>query len=175
MYRLLLIVMVIPVLFSACSKENTAADTVAAQLVKDEQVINKYLADNSIKATEIDSAGVGIGVYYTLDTLGIANTVITPSTTVTVSYVGWAINSNGTLGNEIGSSGTQFQPSFVLGSVIRGWQWGLEDSKIGNGGAITLYIPSKCAYGPYPQPTLNNLPANSVLKFHIILYNVANN
>jgi len=175
MYRLLLIVMVVPVLFSACSKQNTAADVVKAQLAKDEQVINKYLTNNNITAKQIDSAGVGIGVYYTIDTPGVANTVITTSTTVTVSYTGWVIGTDGTLGGSIGSSGTQFHPSFVLGSVIMGWQWGLEDSGIGNLGAITLYVPSKYAYGPYAQASLNNLPANSVLKFHIILYNVANN
>lgn len=172
-YKLLLAVLVISGLFSACSKENTASDIVAAQLVKDEAVINKYLTNNHIKATEVDSAGMGIGVYYVIDSAGVANTVITNSTTVTVSYTGWQINADGTLGASIGSSGTQFQPSFVVGSVISGWQWGLERSGVGNGGAITLYVPSKYAYGPYAQPTLG-LPANAVLAFHIVLYNVTN-
>jgi FKBP-type peptidyl-prolyl cis-trans isomerase FkpA len=177
MYRLLLIALIASGLLSACKKANTAADVVAAQLVKDEQLINKYLTSNNIKAAEVDSLGTfPTGIYYTVDSAGVANTLYTNSTTVTVDYTGWLMQTSGTLGPEIGSSNqpgqaVQFHPSFVLGSVIRGWQLGIPT--VGNGGAVTLYLPSKYAYGPYPQSTLG-LPANSVLIFHIIIYNVTN-
>jgi FKBP-type peptidyl-prolyl cis-trans isomerase FkpA len=54
---------------------------------------------------------------------------------------------------------------------MRGWQLGIPEIK--NGGTVTLYLPSRYAYGPYPQPDLG-LPANAVLVFQITLYNVTN-
>jgi len=176
MYRLLLVVLVAMGFLSACTKANSSADIVAAQLAKDEVLINKYLTGNNIKASVVDSAGVSTGIYYKVDSAGVANTLYTNSTTVAVAYTGWLMTTSGTLGPEIGSSNqpgqsTQFHPAFVLGSVIRGWQLGIP--QVGNGGAVTLYLPSKYGYGPFPQPTLG-VPANSVLIFHIIVYNVTN-
>jgi FKBP-type peptidyl-prolyl cis-trans isomerase FkpA len=176
MYRLLLVVLVVTGFMSACSKTSSTADVVAAQLVKDDQLINKYLAGNNIKASVVDSAGVSTGIYYKVDSAGVASTLYTNSTTVTVSYTGWLMTTNGTMGPEVGTSfqkgdTTQFHPAFVLGSVIRGWQLGIPEA--GLGGAVTLYLPSKYGYGPFAQPTLG-IPANSVLIFHIIIYNVTN-
>ncbi|HZY35312.1 MAG TPA: FKBP-type peptidyl-prolyl cis-trans isomerase [Mucilaginibacter sp.] len=176
MYRLLLIVLVAMGFLSACTKANSSADVVAAQLAKDETLINKYLTANNIKASEVDSSGVATGIYYTVDSTGVANSLYTNSTTVTVAYTGWLMQTNGTLGPVIGSSNqpgqsTQFHPAFVLGSVMRGWQLGIPE--VGNEGAVTLYLPSKYAYGPYAQPTLG-LAANAVLIFHIVVYNITN-
>jgi FKBP-type peptidyl-prolyl cis-trans isomerase FkpA len=170
MYRLLLFVLVVTGFLSACTKANSSADVVAAQLVKDDQLINKYLTNNNIKASEVDSLGFPTGIYYKVDSAGVTNTLYTNSTTVTVGYTGWLMTTNATQGGTIGTT-NQFHPAFVLGSVIRGWQLGIPE--VGNGGAITLYLPSKYAYGPYAQPTLG-VPANSVLIFHIIVYNVTN-
>lgn len=170
MYRLLVVVLVVTGFLSACTKANSSADVVAAQLVKDDQLINKYLTNNNIKAGEVDSLGFPTGIYYKVDSAGTANTLYTNSTTVTVSYTGWLMTTNATQGAAIGTT-NQFHPAFVLGSVIRGWQLGIPE--VGNGGAITLYLPSKYAYGPFAQPTLG-VPANSVLIFHINVYNVTN-
>jgi FKBP-type peptidyl-prolyl cis-trans isomerase FkpA len=170
MYRLLLIVLVATGFLSACTKASSTADIVAAQLVKDDQLINKYLTNNNIKASEVDSLGFPTGIYYKVDSAGLANTLYTNSTTVTVAYTGWLMATNATQGAVIGTT-NQFHPGFVLGSVIRGWQLGIPE--VGNGGAITLFLPSKYAYGPYAQTDLG-LPANSVLIFHIIVYNVTN-
>jgi FKBP-type peptidyl-prolyl cis-trans isomerase FkpA len=90
----------------------------------------------------------------------------TNSTKVTVGYTGTVL----TTGFEFINVNT-FHPSFVLGSVIRGWQLGIP--KVKKGGTITLYIPSHYAYGPFPQPNLN-LPANAVLIFNIKVYNITN-
>ena len=176
MYRLLLIALVVIGFLSSCAKTNSSVDIVAAQLVKDESLINKYLASNNIKASVVDSAGVSTGIYYTVDSAGVANTLYTNSTTVTVAYTGWLMTTSGTFGPMVGTSyqkgdTTQYHPAFVLGSVIRGWQLGIPE--VGLGGAVTLYLPSKYAYGPFDQPTLG-IPANSVLIFHIIIYNVTN-
>jgi len=176
MHRFLLVLVVVTGFLGACSKESSTADVVAAQLAKDDQLISKYLANNNIKASLVDSAGVSTGIYYTVDSAGVANTLYTNSTTVTVSYTGWLMQTNGTLGPVIGSSyqagqSTQFNPAFVLGSVIRGWQLGIPE--VGINGAVTLFLPSKYAYGPFDQPNIG-VPANSVLIFHIIVYNVTN-
>jgi len=176
MYRLLLIVSVAAGFLNGCTKASSTADVVAAQLVKDDQLINKYLTNKGIHAKEVDSSGVATGLYYTVDSAGVANTLYTNSTTVTLSYTGWLMQTDGTMGPMIGTSyqpgqPTQFNPAFVLGSVIRGWQLGIPE--VGLDGAVTLYLPSKYGYGPFPQSTLG-LPANSVLIFHIVVYNVTN-
>jgi len=176
MYRLLLVVLAAMGFLSACTKANSSADIVAAQLVKDKQLINKYLTDKGITASEVDSVGFPTGIYYKVDSAGIGNTLYTSSTTVTVSFTGWLMTTNATQGAAVASSdqagqSTQFHPSFVLGSVIRGWQLGIP--QVGAGGAVTLYLPSKYAYGPFDQPALG-IPANSVMIFHIIVYNVTN-
>jgi FKBP-type peptidyl-prolyl cis-trans isomerase FkpA len=177
-YKVLFVVLLFSAFLSACSKTNGDVAIVNAQLVKDEALINKYLAANNIKATGVDSAGFATGIYYKIDTLGTANTLYAGSSSVTVSYVGWLLTSNATLGavvqqsNQSGDT-TQYHPSFVLGSVLRGWELGIEGSDVGIGGSVTLYLPSKYAYGPFAQPTLG-LPANSVLIFHITVYNVLN-
>jgi len=176
-------ILVLIVLFSigwaGCSKQSDAVDTpaaIAAQKVIDDALITKYLASNNIKASEVDSSGVATGIYYKVDSLGIGGTLYTNSTQITVGYTTWLLKTNATLGEPIQQT-NGFNPSFILGSVLDGWQLAFEDIPVnsipGAGGAITLYVPSAYAYGPYPQPDLG-LPANSVLIFHIIIYNVTN-
>jgi FKBP-type peptidyl-prolyl cis-trans isomerase FkpA len=176
MNRILLVILLFSAFLSGCSKDNSDVAVVSAQEVKDDQLINKYLTGNNIKVNVVDSADVSTGIYYTIDSAGVANTLYTSATNVTISYTGWLLTTNATLGPVIGQSyikgdTTQFNPSFVLGTVLRGWQLGIPE--VGIGGAITLYLPSKYAYGPFAQPTLG-LPANAVLIFHIIVYNVVN-
>ena len=165
--------------WAGCSKQSDAVDTpvaIAAQKVKDVALITKYLASNNIKANVVDSSGVATGIYYKVDSLGIDSTLYTNSTQITVGYTCWLLTTNATLGSAIQQT-NQFNPSFILGEVLDGWQLAFEDIPVnsvpGAGGAITLYVPSAYAYGPYPQPDLG-LPANSVLIFHIIIYNVTN-
>jgi FKBP-type peptidyl-prolyl cis-trans isomerase FkpA len=105
-------------------------------------------------------------VCYAIDTLGTGNDLFTSSTTVTVGYTGTLLTTG-----TIFAHTDNIHPSFVLGSVIRGWQLGIP--KIKKGGTVTLFLPSRYAYGPFPQPDLN-LPANAVLIFRIKLYNVTN-
>ena len=157
---------------SACTKSNDVVAKINAQQVIDSKIISAYLKNNSINASEIDSAGVfPTGIYYKkIDSAGTGNDLYTSATQVTIGYTGWLLTAKSTLGPVIAQT-NQFHPSFVLGSVIRGWQWGIPEIK--QGGAITLFLPSRYAYGPFPQPDLG-LPANAVLVFHIMLYNVTN-
>jgi FKBP-type peptidyl-prolyl cis-trans isomerase FkpA len=170
MNRILLILILFSACLMGCSKSNDVVAQVNAQEAIDAKLITAYLKNNNINAKVIDSSGVSTGIYYTIDTAATGNALFTSSTSVTVSYTGQLLT-NGTLGSAFATSGTTFHPSFILGSVIRGWQLGIPYSNIG--GTITLYLPSNYAYGPYPQPELG-LPANAILVFVITIYNVTN-
>jgi FKBP-type peptidyl-prolyl cis-trans isomerase FkpA len=174
---ILLLAMLFSTFLVGCSKSQAdTQDAINAQKIKDDGLITKYLAANNIKAAVVDSSGVSTGIYYTADSLGTDSTLYTSSTLITVGYTCWQLTANATKGAVVQETNT-FNPSFTLGSVIDGWQLAFEDIVVGKmpgpGGAITLYIPSAYAYGPYPQSTLG-LPANAVLIFHIIIYNVQN-
>jgi FKBP-type peptidyl-prolyl cis-trans isomerase FkpA len=170
MNRILLILLLFAACLSACTKSNDVVAQVNAQGVIDGKIISAYLKSKGLPEQHVDTTGV----CYVIDTAGTGDALYTSATQVTLSYTGWLLQTNSTLGKVFGSSGATFHPSFVLGQVIRGWQLGLSaETKIQPGGAITLFVPSRYAYGPYPQPDVG-LPANAVLVFHILLYNVTN-
>lgn len=176
MNRILLILLLFAAGLSGCSKTSNNADAINAQLGIDEKIITGYLKNNNITATQVDSSGIATGIYYTIDTVGPGANLYTSSTLITMGYTGTLLNTNGTLGTVFAQTDTppnNFHPSFVLGSVIRGWQLGLPAAKVGVGGTVTLYIPSKYAYGPYAQPQIG-LPANAVLIFSITIFNLTN-
>jgi FKBP-type peptidyl-prolyl cis-trans isomerase FkpA len=176
MNRVLLSLIIFSACLSACSKSNNTADQIRAQDVIDYKLITNYLNTNGLPINNIDttSSTTGImspsGICYIIDTLGTGSDLFTNSTQVTVGYTGRVLETNETLG-PVFSQTNNFHPSYILGQVIRGWQLGLPKCK--KGGAITLYIPSHYAYGPYAQPQIG-LPANAVLVFNITLYNINN-
>jgi len=172
MNRLLLIVLLFAAGLSSCTKTVDVQAQINTQLAKDDQLITTYLKNNNITASVIDSAGVSTGIYYKIDTTGTGTGLFTSSTQVTVGWIAWQLQQSGTLSSVIQQTNT-FHPTFILGETIRGWQFGLADTKMSVGGIITLYVPSHYAYGPFPQTTLG-LPANAVLVFHITLYNITN-
>ena len=57
--------------------------------------------------------------------------------------------------------------SFTLSNTITGWQIGLP--LIGEGGRMTLYIPSVYAYGSSGRPN-GGIPPNANLEFEILLF-----
>jgi FKBP-type peptidyl-prolyl cis-trans isomerase FkpA len=176
MNRILLVLLLFAAALSGCSKTANNQDAVNAQLSIDTKIITGYLKDNNIAATEVDSSGVNTGIYYVVNTAGNGSNLYTSSTLVTMSYTGTVLNTNGTLGTVFAQTTTatsDFHPSFVLGSVIRGWQLGLPAAKVGVGGTVTLYVPSKYAYGPYAQPQIG-LQANAVTIFTITIFNITN-
>ena len=100
-------------------------------------------------------------------TLGIEDLVVgtgatvVSADTVTVTYVGTLTN------------GTQFDAgTFTFrvgaGSVIKGWDQGLVGMRVG--GKRRLTIPPNLAYG---SQATGSIPANSTLKFDIILLSIA--
>ncbi len=125
------------------------------QLVKDEDLIKKFIADNNITAVRHES-----GIYYKIIEAGTGTYVYTKSSKVTVNYKGRLLN-----GNVFDQSTSAI--SFPLGNVIVGWQIGVP--LIQKGGKIRLFLPSGYAYGASGS---GSIPANAVLDFDIELLDV---
>ncbi|MES2112824.1 MAG: FKBP-type peptidyl-prolyl cis-trans isomerase [Bacteroidota bacterium] len=168
MNRILLFLLLLSACFAGCKKDNNVKTQIKVQLAVDSKIISDYLTAHSITAKQVDSAGVPLGIYYVVDTLGSEDVVITSSTKITVGYTGTLL----TTGTRFTST-DNFHPSLILGQTIKGWQYGISASKVKLGGVIRLFIPSHYAYGPFPQPVLG-LPANAVLIFNIKFYNITN-
>jgi len=121
--------------------------------LNDAEIVD-YLEDNTITATKTES-----GLYYSIIT---EVSVTKPDETdqVKVNYVGTLLD-----GSEF-DSGNSVQ--FPLNGVISGWTEGLQ--LIGEGGKISLLIPSHLAYGANsPSP---DIPSNSVLLFDVELLEI---
>ncbi|WP_419699615.1 FKBP-type peptidyl-prolyl cis-trans isomerase [Mucilaginibacter sp. NFX135] len=165
MNRILSVLLVIAIGFGACKKSTDPSIHYEEQKAIDDKIVSDYLAAHpDLNAKRIDTSGV----FYSIKPgeEGSGNDLFTNSTQVTVGYVGRILTSQDTIAKT-----NDFHPSYRLSDVIRGWQLGIP--KIKKNGKIRLFIPSRYAYGPFPQDSLH-LPANSVLDFDIQLYNVIN-
>lgn len=148
MKKILLLALASMLMMTACNKdEGPSVDQVAV----DKEIIEQYLADNNIMATEHPS-----GLYYIIEEIGTGGSPKL-SNDVTVTYKGYLLN---------GSVFDQTEPnkprSFPLQGLIPGWQIGIPLLK--KGGKGKFFIPSGLAYGNRAQP---GIPANSVLIFEI--------
>ena len=112
-----------------------------------------FLAKNA-KRADVDTTASGL--QYTIIAEG-ASEKIAPQDTVWVNYKGTLID--GTVFDE---NHSEEGINFVANQVIRGWTEGL--GLIGEGGKITLYIPSELAYGSRGQGAI---APNSVLLFDV--------
>jgi FKBP-type peptidyl-prolyl cis-trans isomerase FkpA len=164
MNRWLLIGLLLCVCVAACQKETTDTDRILAQDALDSIAINKYLVKNGL--TGVAQKDKTTTEYYIIDTLGTSKPLLTSSTLITVGYTGRVLDST-----RIFAQTNNFHPSYQFGQVIQGWQIGIPH--INKGGTIRLFVPSRYAYGPYPQPDLQ-IPANAILDFTIKLYDIAN-
>ncbi|MDP9048470.1 MAG: FKBP-type peptidyl-prolyl cis-trans isomerase [Bacteroidota bacterium] len=162
MNRILLILLLFSAGISACKKTNDVAAQVRTQAAADNKIIDSYLSTKGLTALRVDTTDVR----YIVDTAGTGNTLFTSSTQITVGYTGRLLTTGA-----IFAQTNNFHPTYVLGQVIRAWQLGIP--KIKNGGTVKLFVPSRYAYGPYPQSDVG-LPANAVLIFDIKLFNVTN-
>ncbi len=166
MNRILLVLLVIAACFSACQKSGTdPMIQYNAQKAIDDTLVSKYLSANpGLGAKRIDTTGV----YYIIKPgeEGTGNDLFTNSTQVTVGFTAQILTTGAVIAQT-----NNFHPSYRLSDVIRGWQLGIPLIK--KNGKIRLLVPSRYAYGPFPQDSIH-LPANSVLDFNIQLYNVIN-
>jgi FKBP-type peptidyl-prolyl cis-trans isomerase FkpA len=129
-----------------------------AQLAADIEAIDKYLEEHNIKANVSQS-----GLRYVIHDYG------TGSAPVYGQYV--IVHYKGTLmdGTVFDSTYDRGEPAeFQVGGAIQGFNEGL--SYIGEGGSISLYMPSRIAYGN-SSPS-DDIPENSILFFDVELLNI---
>jgi FKBP-type peptidyl-prolyl cis-trans isomerase FkpA len=166
MNRILIVLLLLGVIAGGCVKSSVSPLVqYNKQKEIDDKIISDYRAANStLNFKRVDTTGV----YYLVNDgeEGTGNVLYTNSTQVTVGFTGKILTSG-----FVFAQTDQFHPTYVLGSVIKGWQLGIP--QIRPGGKVRLLIPSRYAYGPYAQDSIH-LPANSVLDFQIQLYGVTN-
>ena len=105
----------------------------------------------------VDSVVFKDGIFYQSLKEGAGRPVLLTDTLI-VNYKGWLF-SNGRIFDE-----TKEKPaSFPLHRLIKGWQTGLQQCRVG--GKIRLYIPSGGAYGI--RTITPNIPPNSILVFDV--------
>jgi FKBP-type peptidyl-prolyl cis-trans isomerase len=121
----------------------------------DKEKIQNYLKANNLTADSTTS-----GLYYIIEAPGEGG-FPTLASTINVRYKGYLLN--GTIFDQ--TQGTQ-TVNFVLGSVIKGWQEGLQLFQ--KGGKGTLFIPAHLGYG---ASRVGNIPPYSVLIFDVELVN----
>lgn len=171
MNRIAIVLFALFFCFAACKKSDLGSTAEKAQAAIDDKIISDYVAAHpELNAKRVDTTGV----YYVVKNPGSENTVYTASTRVTMSYTSRLLTSGQVFADSEG-----FNPTFSLSEVIRGWRIGIPQIK--KGGEVRLLVPSRYAYGPYPQPQLGvsfglkgGLPGAAVLDFDIRLYDVVN-
>ncbi|RZL08411.1 MAG: FKBP-type peptidyl-prolyl cis-trans isomerase [Hymenobacter sp.] len=126
--------------------------------VPDDNIIKKYLTDNSITTAQKQASGL----YYVPGTVVPAGTPAAANKTVSVLYTGRFMD--GTIFDASSRNGNQ-PISFVLGKgqVIPGWDEGIALMRKGETGQ--LLIPSALAYGPSGAGT--TIAPNTVLRFEV--------
>jgi len=142
------------------------------QLNADLKVIDDYLSKNNIDAESIDE---GLKIVHTSNGQG---DYPKPGQVVMVDYTGRFLdgevfdtsNEQVAKENNVFSPGRRYEPyTFTLGqgSVIRGWDVGLQ--KIREGGEATLFVPSPLGYG---VRGMGKIKPNSILKFDVKLVGI---
>ena len=135
--------------FSACKDQS----------IKDQDLIEQYISDNNLETEVTDE-----GLHYIIHDAGNDNKPNFNST-IEVHYEGFTLEDE-----KFDSSYDRGMTStFPLRNLIPGWIIGLQ--LIGEGGDITLIIPSNLAYGASPPPN-SVIGNNEVLRFRLELFDV---
>ena len=133
---------------------NCAQDAIDQEMV-DKEIIEQYLADNSLTATLHED-----GIYYNITQEGTGTEMPTSDSNVEVKYRGYLVD--GTTFDQTTGDETR---TFALSGVIPGWQTAIKLLK--KGGKGTFYIPSALGYGANPPSFA--IPRNAVLIFDVEL------
>ena len=163
----LLGVLFIAVVALSCMKEDEQEEyDVLKQLEIDRKIIEDYIAENELDATEVFYNEAASGVFYFNHEIADPEDTEKPqsSSVVTVAYKGYLLD-----GTVFDSTAEGDSVSFILNGLIPGWQIGIP--VMSKGDNISLIIPSPYGYGPYEA---GSIPANSVLVFDINLINFTN-
>ncbi len=156
MKKTFLLVFLLIMGLTSCLKDEGVYESYENQLAIDIDKITTYLSEHNLTAEVLAS-----GVHYIIEEEG-TDPHPTINSIVEVQYVGTFLD-----GSEF-DSGTI--DGYQLGSLIPGWQLGLQ--LFGVGGHGKLFIPSGLGYGPAGRTTI---PANAVLIFDISLLSVSEN
>lgn len=155
--------------FAGCKKSDDAVALVQAQAKIDDKLIQDYITKNNLPATKVMIGNADTtGIWYINTIPGTAPALLASSSLLTVGYTGRLL----TTGTVFSQTNT-FHPSYHLGDMIKGWQYGILKSQMKKGGTVRLLIASRYAYGAFDQTNLG-IPANSVLDFDIELFDVTN-
>lgn len=130
----------------------------SSQTKKDEEIINKYLADKNISAQKDSS-----GLMYVIHASN-GGTKPTVQNCVEVKYKGTFLKSGQVFDQ-------QKKIAFPLNRVIPGWQ--LAIPMLGIGDSATFFIPSGLAYGPQGMPQ-GAIPPDAILIFDVALLSIGN-
>jgi FKBP-type peptidyl-prolyl cis-trans isomerase len=138
-----------------------AAMTTGVENAKKNIADGKAFIKNKV-SENINVKGTESGLHYEIHTAG-SDAKPTATDQVKVHYEGKLID-----GSVFDSSIARGEPiTFGLNQVIKGWTEGLQ--LIGEGGKITLYIPSDIAYGNSDQ---SSIPGGSTLVFEVELITI---
>ncbi len=160
----------LPILFiycviAGCTKSTGDLERYKAQAAIDDKIIADYITAHNLTGKMLKTSDTS-GVYYQIIQPGVGNDLYTLSTQVTVGDTGRLLTS----GNVFYET-NDFHPSYTLQQTILGWQLGIP--KVNRGGIVRLLIPSRYAYGQFPQKQIG-LPANAILDFTIQVYDITN-
>ena len=173
MSRILLIgLLSLAVCLASCQKSAEFGSVqYAAQAKLDDDSIAQYIQKYGLTgvAKHVQNNDT-IGVYYIVINPGQANTLYTTSTQITVGDTCRKLYLSARKGPVVFATNA-FHPTYSLGQLLTCWQLGVPE--VGVGGEVELLVPSRYAYGPYPQGDLG-LPANAILDFYITVYSVTN-
>jgi len=165
MSKWLLPIICICFIVAGCSKEETGLAHYKKQAAIDDKIVLDYIKANGLDTIAKKVADT-CGVYFIKLEPGQGNDLYTTSTYVTVG------DTARVLGQTTPFYMTDnFHPSYQLSQVILGLRLGIP--KVQKGGLVRLLVPSRYAYGPYPQSDYS-LPANAILDFRIRVYNITN-
>lgn len=129
-------------------------DNFEEQIATDQQLIEDYVADNSLEGEYTDE-----GVFIAVMEEGAGSETPTVSSDVEAIYEGYLLDGT------VFDSSEGFPRTFNLGRVVRGWQ--IAFPRLTRDTKATIIIPSRHGYGTRPPSSL--IPANAVLVFDVEL------
>jgi len=137
-----------------------ATPAVAAQLKKDDAVLQEYIKKNNLTVQKTPS-----GIYYQVLKPG-TGAKPTPGQTVSVNYNGTLLS--GKLFDSSDKAGKPIDFPLGQGAVIPGWDEGI--ALLNKGSKAILLIPSPLAYGTRGAGA--DIPADSPLRFEVELVGI---
>lgn len=144
--------------WKALDDQMTKAPTLRPLMRNLDSLYQQKIEEDNLRARlPKDSVTYKEGIFYQSLKEG-SGRLVNVTDTVVVRYKGWLF-SNGSIFDQ-----TKEKPAtFPLGRLIKGWQLGVTECRVG--GKIRLYIPSGSAYGIRTFAT--GIPPNSTLVFDV--------